>query len=264
MKQDEWMKLIGKINPIYVREAEQWKKRKKKQVLIKQILPMAACVCILLVGAAAGFEYLQEKSLNLGNSNSSQVEEISESAESVESAAMIDEGEMEAEKEKESLSGACNEQIAINPITEMNAYCVDVDAEYVETESLEDFEAYCGVTVLLQEVPEDMTLDTQKAEIAYNKQNSIVADNNRIIYKNESGNRKITIAVRTTESGTIDEFTNEENMKVSKIMDTSLVIGYTEESESYVAIFTKGNVTFCVRAEGLSEEELLHVLRQLC
>ncbi len=264
MKQDEWMKLIGKINPVYVREAEQWKKRKKKQILIKQLLPMVACVCILLVGAAAGFEYLQEKSLNLGNSNSSQVEEISESAERVESAAMIDEGEMEAEKEKESLSGACNEQIAINPITEMNAYCVDVDAEYVETESLEDFEAYCGVTVLLQEVPEDMTLDTQKAEIAYNKQNSIVADNNHIVYKNASGNRKITIAVRTTESGTIDEFTNEESMKVSKIKDTSILIGYTEESESYVAIFTKGNVTFCVRTEGLSEEEMLHVLRQLC
>lgn len=264
MKQDEWMKLIGKINPVYVREAEQWKKRKKKQVLIKQILPMAACVCILLAGAAVGFEYLQEKSLDRENGNSSQVEEISESAVSAESAAMIDEGEMAAEKEKESLSGACNEQIAINPITEMNAYCVDVDAEYVEMESLEDFEAYCGVTVLLQEVPEDMTLDTQKAEIAYNKQNSIVADNNHIVYKNESGNRRITIAVRTTESGTIDEFTNEESMKVSKIKDTSILIGYTEESESYVAIFTKGNVTFGVRTEGLSEEEMLHVLRQLC
>lgn len=263
MKQDEWMKLIGKINPVYVREAEQWKKRKKKQVLIKQILPMAACVCILLAGATAGFEYLQEKSLDLGNSNSSQVEEISESAESVESATMM-EGDMAAEQEGESLSRACNEQIAINPITEMNAYSVDVDVEYVETESLEEFETYCGVTVLLQEVPEDMTLDTQKAEIAYNKQNSIVADNNRIVYENASGNRKITIAVRTMESGTIDEFTNEEDMKVSKIKDTSIVIGYTEESESYVAIFTKGNVTFCVRAEGLSEEELLNVLRQLC
>ena len=261
MKQDEWMKLIGKINPVYVREAEQWKKRKKKQVLIKQLLPMAACVCILLAGAAAGFEYLQEKSLGLENDSSSQVEEISESAES---AAMIDEGEMAAEQEEESLSGACNEQISINPITEMNAYCVDVDAEYVETESLEEFEVYCGVTVLLQEVPEDMTLDTQKAEIAYNKQNSIVADNNHIVYKNASGNRKITIAVRTTESGTIDEFTGEEDMKASKIRDTSILIGYTEESESYVAIFTKGNVTFCVRTEGLSEEEMLHVLRQLC
>ena len=58
MKREQWEDLIGKIDPVYVREAEHWKKMPKRTFLVKRVLPMAACICILLIGATAGWNYM--------------------------------------------------------------------------------------------------------------------------------------------------------------------------------------------------------------
>ena len=58
MKREQWEDAVGKINPAYIREAEQWKKLSRRTFLTKRVLPMAACICVLLTGAAFGWNRL--------------------------------------------------------------------------------------------------------------------------------------------------------------------------------------------------------------
>ena len=51
MKNTDWIDAIGKIDPAYVKEAEQWNKAAQKKRNLKHFTAMAACVCILLAGA---------------------------------------------------------------------------------------------------------------------------------------------------------------------------------------------------------------------
>ena len=51
MKKTDWIDVIGKIDPAYVKEAEQWSKAAQKKRNLKHFTAMAACVCILLAGA---------------------------------------------------------------------------------------------------------------------------------------------------------------------------------------------------------------------
>ena len=56
MKKTDWIDVIGKIDPAYVKEAEQWSKAAQKKRNLKHFTAMAACVCILLVGAVVSFD----------------------------------------------------------------------------------------------------------------------------------------------------------------------------------------------------------------
>ena len=55
MKKTDWMDAIGKIDPVYVKEAEQWNKAAQKKRTIRHFTAMAACVCVLLIGAVSTF-----------------------------------------------------------------------------------------------------------------------------------------------------------------------------------------------------------------
>ena len=62
MKKTDWIDVIGKIDPAYVKEAEQWSKAAQKKRNLKHFTAMAACVCILLVGAVVSFDlWVQNK-----------------------------------------------------------------------------------------------------------------------------------------------------------------------------------------------------------
>ena len=56
MKKTDWIDVIGKIDPAYVKEAEQWSKAAQKKRNLKHFTAMAACVCILLAGAVVSFD----------------------------------------------------------------------------------------------------------------------------------------------------------------------------------------------------------------
>ena len=51
MKKTDWIDVIGKIDPAYVKEAEQWSKAAQKKRNLKHFTAMATCVGILLAGA---------------------------------------------------------------------------------------------------------------------------------------------------------------------------------------------------------------------
>ena len=44
MKKTDWIDVIGKIDPAYVKEAEQWNKAAQKKRNLKHFTAMAACV----------------------------------------------------------------------------------------------------------------------------------------------------------------------------------------------------------------------------
>ena len=62
MKKTDWIDVIGKIDPAYVKEAEQWSKAARKKRNLRHFTAMAACVCILLAGAVVSFDlWVQNK-----------------------------------------------------------------------------------------------------------------------------------------------------------------------------------------------------------
>ena len=62
MKKTDWIDVIGKIDPAYVKEAEQWSKVAQKKRNLRHFTAMAACVCILLAGAVVSFDlWVQNK-----------------------------------------------------------------------------------------------------------------------------------------------------------------------------------------------------------
>ena len=163
--------------------------------------------------------------------------------------------------------------------------------EQEERMSAEELEQYYGVTVFPKNLPESLVayaeehdtdtayvqssiqpLDGEKEKnqttaersIYYNKDHQVVDDNNTFLYESEDGNRSLEIGVRTTESGIITEF-GDDDLKTSVINNREVTIArLAAEDECYLAIFTKKGVTFTIQTKNLTEEELLMVLRELC
>ena len=56
MNKTQWEDLIGKIDSVYIEEAEQWNKAAQKKTRRRHFVSMAACICILLITAIASFD----------------------------------------------------------------------------------------------------------------------------------------------------------------------------------------------------------------
>ncbi len=297
MKKTDWIDVIGKIDPAYVKEAEQWSKAVQKKRNLKHFTAMAACVCILLVGAVVSFDlWVQNKDTGAEtesavadgmNEGTSAPNERNETAVATAEEEQTEEVESVSEEE----SAGTNEQITINEVSELQMIAVDIGYEQEERMSAEELEQYYGVTVFPKKLPENLvagaeeydtdtayaentmqSLSGQKEEnqtsdtrsIYYNKDHQVVDDNNTFLYESVDGNRSLEIGVRTTESGIITEF-GDDDLKTSVINNREVTIArLADDDEGYVAIFTKEGVTFTIQTKNLTEEELLMVLRELC
>ena len=174
-----------------------------------------------------------------------------------------------------------DEQITINEVSELTTIAIDVGNGQEERMSAEELEQYYGVTVFPKNLPENrgayvqssiQPLDGEKEKnqttaersIYYNKDHQVVDDNSTFLYESEDGNRSLEIGVRTTESGIITEF-EDDDLKTSVINNREVTSArLAAEDECYLAIFTKEGVTFTIQTKNLTEEELLMVLRELC
>lgn len=267
MKKTDWIDVIGKIDPAYVKEAEQWSKAAQKKRNLKHFTAMAACVCILLAGAVVSFDLWVQNKDTGAETESAVAEGMNEGA------------------------SATDEQITINEVSELTTIAIDVGNGQEERMSAEELEQYYGVTVFPKNLPENLVayaeehdtdtayvqssiqpLDGEKEKnqttaersIYYNKDHQVVDDNNTFLYESEDGNRSLEIGVRTTESGIITEF-EDDDLKTSEINNREVTIArLAAEDECYLAIFTKEGVTFTIQTKNLTEEELLMVLRELC
>ena len=297
MKKTDWIDVIGKIDPAYVKEAEQWRKAAQKKRNLKHFTAMAACVCILLAGAVVSFDLWVQNKDTGAETESAVAEGINEGTsapnEQNDTAIATAEEEQTEEVEVTSVeeSADANEQITINEVSELTTIAIDVGNGQEERMSAEELEQYYGVTVFPKNLPESLVayaeehdtdtayvqssiqpLDGEKEKnqttaersIYYNKDHQVVDDNNTFLYESEDGNRSLEIGVRTTESGIITEF-EDDDLKTSVINNREVTIArLAAEDECYLAIFTKEGVTFTIQMKNLTEEELLMVLRELC
>lgn len=297
MKKTDWIDVIGKIDPAYVKEAEQWSKAAQKKRNLRHFTAMAACVCILLAGAVVSFDLWVQNKDTGAEIESAVAEGMNEGAsaknERNDTAIATAEEEQTEEVEVTSVeeSADANEQITINEVSELTTIAIDMGYEQEERMSAEELEQYYGVTVFPKNLPENLVayaeehdtdtayvqssiqpLDGEKEKnqttaersIYYNKDHQVVDDNNTFLYESEDGNRSLEIGVRTMESGIITEF-EDDDLKTSEINNREVTIArLAAEDECYLAIFTKEGVTFTIQTKNLTEEELLMVLRELC
>lgn len=297
MKKTDWIDVIGKIDPAYVKEAEQWSKAAQKKRNLRHFTAMASCVCVLLAGAVVSFDLWVQNKDTGAETESAMAEGMNEGAsaknERNDTAIATAEEEQTEEVEVTSVeeSADANEQIMINEVSELTTIAIDVGNGQEERMSAEELEQYYGVTVFPKNLPENLVayaeehdtdtayvqssiqpLDGEKEKnqttaersIYYNKDHQVVDDNNTFLYESEDGNRSLEIGVRTMESGIITEF-EDDDLKTSEINNREVTIArLAAEDECYLAIFTKEGVTFTIQTKNLTEEELLMVLRELC
>lgn len=310
MKKTDWADIIGKIDQSYVAEAEQWSKAAQKKTNQRHLTAMAACVCLLLIGAAVSFSMLQVKENEtssgemLAESAAADKEKESASvttnAENEQAGAPENKTESQADAagaaETQESTAASNagakeqEQITINQAAKIEAVTIDMACQYEVSMNEKEIEDYYGVTVFLKNLPAALTAEvtgqstseengsipaqtqmaTEKGNhafegiIRYGEKEKVVDDNNTFFYTSEDGKKSLSISVRTTDSGIITEFVDD-NLKTSSINGNEVTIAKIEsEDEDYIAIFEKEGVTFTIETQNLTEEELLIVLRELC
>ena len=112
MKKTDWIDVIGKIDPAYVKEAEQWSKAAQKKRNLKNFTAMAACVCILLAGAVVSFDLWVQNKDTGAETESAVAEGMNEGA------------------------SAPNEQITINEVSELTTIAIDVTRQRVWSQNL--------------------------------------------------------------------------------------------------------------------------------
>ena len=150
MKKTDWIDVIGKIDPAYVKEAEQWSKAAQKKRNLKHFTAMAACVCILLAGAMVSFDLWVQNKDTGAETESAVAEGIKEGAsaknERNDTAIATAEEEQTEEVEVTSVeeSADANEQITINEVSELTTIAIDMGYGQEERMSAEELEQYYG------------------------------------------------------------------------------------------------------------------------
>lgn len=286
MKREQWEDAVGKIDPAYVREAEQWKKLSRRAFLTKRVLPMAACICVLLSGAAFGWNRLfdggstgdtcgvEMAAGNQADRPESAQDTTAEAEDEKENTKTFVENEAETAQDTaagsvESLQGSKEGQeddIFINSVDQLNTVCIDIGADHEEQFGVEQAQEYYGVKVLPEQIPEDLNVSEEPSfTVAYSKSGEVVLDNNTFSWKSEDGSMQLDVNVRTVDSGMITE-AYEDDLKASRINGTEVdILQYTGENVAcYVALFEKEGVTFTVSSQNLTEEAFLTVLQELC
>lgn len=286
MKREQWEDAVGKINPAYVREAEQWKKLSRRTFLTKRVLPMAACICVLLTGAAFGWNRLfdggstgdtcgvEMAAENQADRPESAQDTAAEAEDEKENTKTFAEDEAETAQDTaagsvESLQGGKEGQkddIFINSVDQLKTICIDIGADHEKHFGAEKAQEYYGVKVLPEQIPEGMNFSEKPSfTVAYSKSGEVVLDNNTFSWKSEDGSMQLDVNVRTVDSGTITGY-EEDDLKVSRINGTEVdILQYTGEDVAYyVAIFEKEGVDFTISSVNLTEEAFLTVLQELC
>lgn len=286
MKREQWEDAVGKIDPAYVREAEQWKKLSRRAFLTKRVLPMAACICVLLTGAAFGWNRLfdggstgdtcgvEMAAENQADRPESAQDTAAEAEDEKENTKTFIEDEAETAQDTaagsvESLQGGKEGQedaIFINSVDQLKTICIDIGADHEKHFGAEKAQEYYGVKVLPEQIPEGLNVPEKLAfTVAYSKSGEVVLDNNTFSWKSEDGSMQLDVNVRTVDSGTITGV-EEDDLKASKINGTDVdILQYTGENVAcYVAIFEKDGVDFTISSVNLTEEAFLPVLQELC
>ena len=282
MNKTQWEDLIGKIDPVYVEEAEQWSKAAQKKTRRRRFTAMAACICVLLITAIASFDLFfpkkeapAEMAANPESAADTDQTILNEAAPASEKTDKNDSSTPEQVKESDDIStsvqtavndfASASEQININEINSMKCLAIDMNIDHDADLSGNEMEEYYGVKIFPESLPADLTDENLTGKLYYNDKNQVIADNNVFEYRAPDGKKYLQIGVRTTESGEIIQFADD-GLAASVINGIYVTIAKItdEKQECYTAVFEKDNVKFTIQTKNLTPDELLSILRELC
>lgn len=282
MNKTQWEDLIGKIDPVYIEEAEQWNKAAQKKTRRRHFVSMAACICILLITAIASFDLFfpkkeapAEMAANPESAADTDQTILNEAAPASEKTDKNDSSTPEQVKESDDIStsgqtavsefASASEQININEIDSLECLAIDMNIDHDADLSGNEMEEYYGVKIFPESLPADLTDENLTGKLYYNDKNQVIADNNVFEYRAPDGKKYLQIGVRTTESGEIIQFADD-GLAASVINGTCVTIAKItdEKQECYTAVFEKDNVKFTIQTKNLTLDELLSILRELC
>lgn len=282
MNKTQWEDLIGKIDPVYIEEAEQWNKAAQKKTRRRHFVSMAACICILLITAIASFDLFfpkkeapAEMAANPESAAGTDQTILNEAAPASEKTDKNDSSTPEQVKESDDIStsgqtavsefASASEQININEIDSLECLAIDMNIDHDADLSGNEMEEYYGVKIFPESLPADLTDENLTGKLYYNDKNQVIADNNVFEYRAPDGKKYLQIGVRTTESGEIIQFADD-GLAASVINGTCVTIAKItdEKQECYTAVFEKDNVKFTIQTKNLTPDELLSILRELC
>ena len=282
MNKTQWEDLIGKIDPVYVEEAEQWSKAAQKKTRRRRFTAMAACICVLLITAIASFDLFfpkkeapAEMAANPESAADTDQTILNEPAPASEKTDKNDSSTPEQVKESDDIStsgqtavsesASASEQININEIDSLECLAIDMNIDHDADLSGNEMEEYYGVKIFPESLPADLTDENLTGKLYYNDKNQVIADNNVFEYRAPDGKKYLQIGIRTTESGEIIQFADD-GLAASVINGTCVTIAKItdEKQESYTAVFEKDKVKFTIQTKSLTLDELLSILRELC
>lgn len=282
MNKTQWEDLIGKIDPVYVEEAEQWSKAAQKKTRRRRFTAMAACICVLLITAIASFDLFfpkkeapAEMAANPESAADTDQTILNEAAPASEKTDKNDSSTPEQVKESDDIStsgqtavsesASASEQININEIDSLECLAIDMNIDHDADLSGNEMEEYYGVKIFPESLPADLTDKNLTGKLYYNDKNQVIADNNVFEYRAPDGKKYLQIGVRTTESGEIIQFADD-GLAASVINGIYVTIAKItdEKQECYTAVFEKDNVKFTIQTKSLTLDELLSILRELC
>lgn len=282
MNKTQWEDLIGKIDPVYVEEAEQWSKAAQKKTRRRRFTAMAACICVLLITAIASFDLFfpkkeapAEMAANPESAADTDQTILNEAAPASEKTDKNDSSTPEQVKESDDIStsvqtavndfASASEQININEINSMKCLAIDINIDHDADLSGNEMEEYYGVKIFPESLPADLTDESLTGKLYYNDKNQVIADNNVFEYRAPDGKKYLQIGVRTIESGEIIQFADD-GLAASVINGTCVTIAKItdEKLECYTAVFEKDKVKFTIQTKNLTLDELLSILRELC
>ena len=282
MNKTQWEDLIGKIDPVYVEEAEQWSKAAQKKTRRRRFTAMAACICVLLITAIASFDLFfpkkeapAEMAANPESAADTDQTILNEAAPASEKTDKNDSSTPEQVKESDDIStsgqtavseyASASEQININEINSLKCLAIDINIDHDADLSGNEMEEYYGVKIFPESLPADLTDENLTGKLYYNDKNQVIADNNVFEYRAPDGKKYLQIGIRTTESGEIIQFADD-GLAASVINGTCVTIAKItdEKQECYTAVFEKDKVKFTIQTKSLTLDELLSILRELC
>lgn len=183
MKTDAIMDAIGKIDLKYVQEAEEYRAENRSACRrsaarrshgnYRKVLPIAACLALILGAGAYGLRYDRNAGAGAGGVPEEGSADRTGAAvydSAAESAVQKESGEdsgAEAFREEENVmeTGTGGAQIYVNEITEVARTCYDiagpVRTEYYSADALED---YYGTKLMPQTLPEDLRMSARLSE----------------------------------------------------------------------------------------------------
>ena len=261
MKSIEMMHAIGGIDAKYVQEAENYKKKQHR--VIYKVLPAAACLVLLL--GVGGYELLYQ-----GTSKSGELaEETAISPEFLER----EETMVDSASDGDDTSGLAaqeNSGLIVNEVESFTAIAYDMQApDRTVSCTVEQLQDYYGVCIVPESAIAGFGLTEQapemEYEVGYDKSGEVVCDNNTICWQSEDGTRVLKISARTTESGIITTFT-ENDLEKSQVAGTDVTVAHdagNTAADYYLSIYETNGVTVTVETEGLSEADVQSVLNEL-